>query len=83
MTTETRESIVGRRILECFARRNRRRQEEKAAVRAVIAAIRQSWRGVRQPTGRQVRERWIELAPDIRPPSLRSIHDHLRALRRM
>jgi hypothetical protein len=78
---ESLEAALGRKVLASIERINTERRVAKAERRAVIAAIRQSWRGVRYPTARQVRDRWVELAPDIRPPSLRSTQEHLKALR--
>jgi hypothetical protein len=76
--------ICGQRT-EALRRINGERTEGKAARRAVIDAITKTWDGPKwgryRMRARHVRDRWKELAPDIPPPSLRSLQEHLRALR--
>ncbi len=80
-TIESVESSVGRKVLASLRRVNAERGAAKAARRHVVAAICASWPGPRQPTARQIRECWIALAPDIPPPSVRSLNEHMAALR--
>jgi hypothetical protein len=75
------ESTVGRKVLENLQRMNAERQAAKAARRDVIAELSKGWPGGRRPTAKQIRECWIALAPDISPPSERSIYEHLAAIR--
>jgi hypothetical protein len=80
---ESRETTIGRKVLAAISQINNDRRAAKAKRLAVIAAIRQSFRGAYVPSARQIRERWMELAPPgIPTPSLRSVQEHLRALRR-
>jgi hypothetical protein len=78
---ESVEVVVGRKVLAAFRRANAERQAAKAARRDVIAELSKGWPGGRRPTAKQIRECWIALAPDIPPPSERSIHEHLAAIR--